>query len=320
MVKHMETMRTNQRRPWLAGLLNLISPGLGQLYALRPLRAIAAFAASLIALEVIVLPAWVGAGRAVFVVGMAFAIAIFVAIITDAVLLAKRVSPAAVRPWYDRWYVYVALWLLVAIGLRAPLRTLIRDRWIEAFRVPSAAMMSTIEPGDFFYVVKGRSAPGALQRGDVIAYRSVTEPRLKVLGRILGIPGDTVTMRDGQLARNGELVREPYMQLAEPQRVDDAASLARMRAWQLAAFAGTSSEPYTPDRRTWGPLAIPDGAFFVLGDNRDNAYDSRYWGFVPADHVYGRIGTIYFSYDPASPRSLPFLTAVRWGRIGSTPQ
>jgi signal peptidase I len=127
-------------------------------------------------------------------------------------------------------------------------------------------------------------------------------------------------MRDGQLSRNRAIVLEPYMQLAEPQRADDAASLARMRAWQFAALVDTAVAAYAPNRRTWGPLAIPDSALLVLGDNRDNAYDSRYWGFVPADHVYGRIGTIYFSYDPASSRSLPFLTAIRWDRIGSTPQ
>jgi len=319
-MRDVEAMQQNQRSPWLAGLLNLISPGLGQLYVLRPRRAMVAFAASLVAVGMAVLPVWAGAGRAGFIAGMALAIAIFVAIVSDAVLLARRAPPTAVRPRYDRWYVYAALWVLVAVGLRAPLRALVRDRWIEAFRVPSAAMMPTIEPGDFLYVVKGRSAPGDLHRNTVIAYRSVTEPGLKILGRIIGVPGDTVAMHDGQLVRNGEIVLEPDMLLADPQRVDDAATLASMRAWQLAAFAGTSSEGYAPDRRTWGPLAIPDGAFLVLGDNRDNAYDSRYWGFVPADHVYGRIGTIYFSYDPTSPRSLPYLTAVRWGRIGSTPR
>jgi hypothetical protein len=115
-------------------------------------------------------------------------------------------------------------------------------------------------------------------------------------------------------------VLEPYIQMSDPGREDDDATLVRMRDWQVAAYAGAVPEAYRPDRRTWGPVAVPDGKFLVLGDNRDNAYDSRYWGFVPADHVHGRIGSIYFSYDLTSPRSLPYLTAVRWNRIGSKPE
>jgi signal peptidase I len=309
-----------RRRPWLAGLLSLISPGMGQLYALRPLRAVVAFLASLAALLIFVVPIWLGASRSVFLTSAIIAFLVIAGIVVDAVRLARSMSPATSRPGYDRWYGYAGFWLLISFGVRGPIHRMVQSKLVEAFRVPSGAMTPTLVPGDYFYAVKRRLTLEQLHHDELIAYRSPVLSGAKVMARIAGLPGDTLAMDDGVLIRNGARLLEGQIQLSNPARRDEEPAMVKMRVWQLAAFAGSPPERYAPDRRTWGPIVVPKGSLFLLGDNRDDAYDSRYWGFVPADQLYGRIGTIYFSYDRGSSRSLPFLTAIRWHRLGAMPQ
>jgi len=90
--------------------------------------------------------------------------------------------------------------------------------------------------------------------------------------------------------------------------------------WQRQYYADTALQArrrYAPTRDTWGPLLVPPGRLFVMGDNRDNSLDSRYWGFVDAATVKGRPLFVYFSYDQDTRDALPWLTDIRWRRLGS---
>jgi signal peptidase I len=138
--------------------------------------------------------------------------------------------------------------------------------------------------------------------------------------RLIGMPGDTLAMEGGVLYRNGLRVDEPYAVHADPTRSEDPMQRAKMRQWQVPHLAGRDTASYQPDLQDWGPIVVPADSFFMMGDNRDSSYDGRYWGFLPRQNVRGRPLVVYFSYDPSSWRSLPFLTAVRWGRIFTTPQ
>jgi len=216
--------------------------------------------------------------------------------------------------------------LMAPLALFLVLRTFV----VEAFHIwPSGSMERTLLIGDFLFVNKAlygaeipvlhRRLPGFREpeRLDVVIFESVEEPGLTVVKRIIGLPGDTLAMRRNVLRLNGEPLTEPYVQHvpgAWPQRDP------HMRQWQLPHLAGANRARYAPTSWDWGPIVVPADSFFVTGENRDDSYDSRYWGFLGRDRIRGSPFLVYFSYDRTRPTPLPFLTGIRWGRILSVPR
>ena len=120
-------------------------------------------------------------------------------------------------------------------------------------------------------------------------------------------------MHEGLLVRNGRTVEENYIQRT-PDEADQADDDFR---WQKAYLVGGASiEDYRPSRNNWGPLVVPAHDYFVLGDNRDNSSDSRYWGFVADSLVRGQPIVVYYSYAPDTGDRLDWLTRLRWKRFG----
>jgi len=208
----------------------------------------------------------------------------------------------------------------------------LRTFLVEAFRIPSGSMENTLLIGDFLFVNKalyGAEVPIVKTRlpavrepvrNEILVFDSVEEEGLKVVKRLIGMPGDTLAMEGGVLYRNGKRVDEPYAVHSDPKRSEDPIQRAKMRHWQLSHLAQRDTTNYQPDLQDWGPIVVPADSFFMMGDNRDSSYDGRYWGFLPRTNVRGRPLVVYFSYDATSWRSLPFFTAVRWGRIFSAPE
>jgi signal peptidase I len=216
--------------------------------------------------------------------------------------------------------------IVVALGVWFTLSTFV----IQAFRIPSNSMERTVLIGDFLFVNKllyGAEVPlthihlpaiREPRRDEIVIVKSPIED-LVLIKRLVGLPGDTMAMIAGRLIRNGKPVAEPYVTVAATAPITDAETAARMRAWQLRYFVGPAPERYHPDLRNWGPLVVPARALMTLGDNRDESFDCRYYGFVPRANLRGAPAFTYFSYDPNSWRPLPFITAIRWSRILRTP-
>jgi signal peptidase I len=239
------------------------------------------------------------------------------------------VAPVASRPpeqrrskygrWFDSW--------MRSLGMALVLFLVIRTFLVEAFQIPSGSMERTLLAGDFLFVNKavyGAQIPGTSarlpafetpRRGDVIVFAYPKNPVLNYVKRVIGLGGDTVEMHAGQVRVNGRRLVEPYVQ-----RVDPARDITDPEFnWQQAYSVGAPDDArrLNPTRDNWGPLVVPARKYFVLGDNRDNSLDSRYWGFVDAGAVKGRPMVVYFSYDRETHDALPWLTDIRWNRLGS---
>lgn len=239
----------------------------------------------------------------------------------------RPVSPHPTRS-FAIWLLEWTKSILVALVVWFLLRTFL----VEAFRIPSGSMENTLLIGDFLFVNKalyGAEVPlvhtrlpavREPQRNDILVFDSVEEEGLKVVKRLIGVPGDTLWMENGELWRNGQKVNEPYVLHTDPSRSEDQVQRMKMREWQLPHLVKRDPATYKPDLQDWGPIVVPPDSFFMMGDNRDSSYDGRYWGFLPRANVRGRPLVVYYSYDPSSWRALPFLSAVRWKRLFTTPE
>ena len=181
--------------------------------------------------------------------------------------------------------------LLVALLLALVIRTFV----VQAFKIPSESMLQTLLVGDHllaskfsygvkvpftnYYVYKG-SDP---QRGEIIIFEYPNDPSVDYIKRIVGVGGDVIEVRGKQLYRNGEAVKESYARFTQPDRVE-------------------------PVRDNFGPVTVPEGKYFVMGDNRDNSLDSRFWGFVDRSAIRAKAWRIYWSWGG--------LDDMRWTRVG----
>ena len=211
--------------------------------------------------------------------------------------------------------------IVVSLSLFA----VIRAFGVEAFKIASGSMEHTLFEGDFLLINKlvyGAGIPGsgvklpalhAPRRGEIAVFSYPRDPELNYVKRIVGLPGDILEMRDAKLIRNGKRVDERYV-VRVPDDTDQADGDFDWQKDHLVS--GASAANYHPSRNNWGPLVVPPHDYFVLGDNRDNSSDSRYWGFVADSLVRGQPLVVYYSYAPDSSDRLDWLTHVRWKRFG----
>lgn len=221
-----------------------------------------------------------------------------------------------------------------SIGVALVIWVFLTSYFIEAFRIPSSSMEPTLLTGDFLFVEKltyggrfqiprtgirflGVPGFGEPRRDGVVVFRSVEDstPNLNVVKRLMGVGGDTLQMVRDTLIRNGQRLDEPYVLRLASGGVDpdDPFRTRQMRALHLPHYAGRDSATYRPTVHDWGPIVVPAGHYWVMGDNRDQSYDSRFWGFLPREHVVGRPVFIYFSVatDPLR---------IRWNRLLKRPR
>jgi len=222
------------------------------------------------------------------------------------------------------WHVFTewARILIFAVALFLVIKTFA----VEAFKIPTGSMERTLLVGDFLLVNKaayGAEIPfthvrlPAMQvprRRDIIVFEFPEDRTKNYVKRLIGLPGDTVEMRDGDVWLNGHQLIEPYVIHSDPMEDPGGEPFG----WQSKYLVRTAeASAIHPSRNNWGPLVVPEGSYFVLGDNRDNSSDSRYWGFVPDSLIKGKPWVVYYSFERDATHRYPWLTNIRWGRLGT---
>jgi len=213
--------------------------------------------------------------------------------------------------------------IVIAVILALFIRTFV----VQAFKIPTGSMENNLLIGDHLLVNKFVFGPTEsrlervllpvrdVRRRDVIVFKYPEEPDRDFIKRVIGLPGETVELRNKTVYINGRPLDEPYVHFLQP----PAAS--------SDLYETTSYDV----RENYGPVTVPPGHYFVMGDNRDNSQDSRYWGFLPRDYIKGRALVIYWSYEAsredyeedgagATLRGLAsvfvhFFTRTRWDRM-----
>jgi signal peptidase I len=185
--------------------------------------------------------------------------------------------------------------ILVAILIALFIRTFV----VQAFKIPSGSMKQTLQIGDHILVNKfifGVKVPywnktiisfKSPQRDDIIVFKYPVDPKKDFIKRVVGVSGDVIESRDKQLFVNHQPVNHDFSVYSDPR------------------ILSGSNKP----RDNFGPITVPDNALFVMGDNRDESFDSRFWGFVDLKAVSGKAFVIYWSWDSQN-------FGVRWNRLG----
>ena len=188
--------------------------------------------------------------------------------------------------------------ICIAVILALFVRTFI----VQAFKIPTGSMENNLLIGDHLLVNKFVFAPtltglervllpiDPIRRGDILVFKFPEDPQRDFVKRVIGLPGETVEMRNKKMLINGTALDEPYAHFLFP----------------VESEGGGADFTDAGVQRNYGPVVVPEGQYFMMGDNRDNSQDSRYWGFLRRDYIKGKALFVYFSLGEGG---------IRWSRL-----
>lgn len=266
------------RRPILALLMSLFFPGLGQIYNGQLGRGCLLAAAVFLSSPVLLMLGW---WKSFYGVLAAVLIALFFWILAavDAFLNARQRQDFKLK-LYNKWYIYLVIMVVIGLVNDTIATELVSTIPVRTFRIPSSGMERALLPGDHLVADLKHYASQKPKRGDVIVFIYPSDRTKDFLKRVVAVGRDTIEIRDKKVLLNGKEISEPYARHFDKRTIPGAMI----------------------PRDNMGPLTVPKGCLFVMGDNRDFSHDSRFWGFVDLKDVKGKALYTYWGKN--------------WDRIG----
>ena len=252
-----------KRKPILALLLSLVTPGLGQIYNGQFKKGIIYLIGFLLAYILFSFLLFKFYGMIFYLIIM---LGFFVFILIDALRGANKLKAIQLKP-FNKWYVYLIIFLLSSVVIRPLLGLTIKSNIARAYKIPSSGMDPTILVGDHLIADMKIYKSEKPKRGDIIIFKFPKDPSKDFIKRVIGTEGEKVTIIHNKIYINEKLIDDPWGHFTIPR---------------------SSIEDY-------GPVKVPEGSFFVMGDNRDNSQDSRFWGFVDIKKVKGKALYLYWA-------------------------
>lgn len=265
-------MESKKRVPVVAALLSIVTPGLGQVYNGQLLKGIVFYSIALL-----ILPLMAVTGLQYQFYGLlallGFGIAYYLFIAGEALFSAVKKKEIILKS-YNRWYYYL-LYVILAFGIGTITENISKTEslGIKAYEIPTGTMMPTLLSGDHIIVDLKHYKNNIPPKGDIIVFKYPENPSRDFIKRIVATENDVIESKDKIIYINGKAVIEDYIQ-----HVDNE-------------VRPKGNDP----RDNFEPFTVPRDKVFVMGDNRDQSYDSRYWGYVDKNQIRGKALYIYWS-------------------------
>lgn len=264
----MENLR--RRKPVLALLLSFITPGLGQIYNGRLMRGVIFYLVGFLLATVLLF-----SGLFFKFYGMIFCLAIlllfFLFILLDAFIGAIKLKEITLKP-YNKWYLYLIIFLISNFVIQPLVSSSIKNNVARAYKIPSSAMEPTLLVGDRLIANMGIYKKEKPKRGDIVIFEYPKDPSKDFIKRVIGLEGEKVEIVGNKIYINDKLLDDPWAYYKESDLTKP--------------FEGLEN---------FGPVVVSKDSLFVLGDNRHDSQDSRFWGYVNIKKLKGKALYIYWA-------------------------
>lgn len=279
-VKKKDELIPKKRKPIAAAILSSVTPGLGQVYNGQVIKGLFLFLATNL---FIVLLSFTGLQFSFYGLIAIIMLSLFfwLAIVLEAFFAAKKIKEISLKP-YNKWSVYLLI-ALATFGMDYVFTDFLLKNilGIQGYRLQTGSMQPTLQQGEYIMTNLKYYNSNTLQKGDLVVFKYPEDPSKDFLKRIVALEGEKLEIKERLVFINNRPLQEDY------------------KIFTKSRMVSKTKDSIAPDlfRDDYGPVMVPWGTCFVLGDNRDNSYDSRHWGFLPLKNIKGKASYIYLSVD-----------------------
>lgn len=265
-----------KRNPLIAAVMSILLSGLGQIYNGQLCKGILLYI-SICAIILAASSADIHSNFYTVIFLYILSIVIYLCVIIDAFRIALKIKEFQLKQ-YNRWYIYLILIILHYSIVQTPVLSKIDKRTYESYKMSDSSMIPNLSIGDRFIADTINKGENIYQRGDIVVFHNpqrTSEVRVK---RVIGLPGETIVIRNKEVFINDYRLREPYVKHTDP-----------------TIFPAHISSRHISSRDNTGPLIMPTNCYFLMGDNRDLSYDSRFFNCVDGKSIHGKVTFIYWA-------------------------